>query len=354
MRTTQRTAQSIAYENWTETFHRLPLIDIPERTGRSMTFWSDWLQRAADDQFWADVTTSTRWAEIGVPAYNFGGWFDLYSAQVFRQFNGLRQHGRTPEARQSKLLIGPWPHHLGTDLSTSPRTGDIDFGSNAAISIDSVERPWFDYWLKGEDNGIVDEAPLRLFIMGINEWRDEYEWPLARTDWQAWHLHSGGRAQSVRGDGRLALAPPADEPGDTFEYDPHFPVQTLGGANCCSPELVPWGPYDQRPVEARVDVLCYTSDELEEDLEVVGPIKLVLHAMTGRAGHGLDGQTGGCGALRLRDDPVRRNHPSTLSQRAGRPKPADTERGVRVRNRPGRDRQRVPAWPPHPAGRIVV
>ncbi len=280
MRTTQRTAQSIAYENWTETFHRLPLIDIPERTGRSMTFWSDWLQRAADDQFWADVTTSTRWAEIGVPAYNFGGWFDLYSAQVFRQFNGLRQHGRTPEARQSKLLIGPWPHHLGTDLSTSPRTGDIDFGSNAAISIDSVERPWFDYWLKGEDNGIVDEAPLRLFIMGINEWRDEYEWPLARTDWQAWHLHSGGRAQSVRGDGRLALAPPADEPGDTFEYDPHFPVQTLGGANCCSPELVPWGPYDQRPVEARVDVLCYTSDELEEDLEVVGPIKLVLHAMT--------------------------------------------------------------------------
>ena len=280
MRTTTRTSQSIAYENFTETFNTLPLIDLAKRAGRPLPFWSDWLQRPSDDPFWAEISTTTRWDQISVPAFNMGGWYDLYSAQAFRHFNGLRQQGRTPEARQSKLLVGPWPHHLGTDLSTSPRTGDIDFGAHSAISMDSVERRWFDYWLKGIANGIVDEPPLRLFIMGINEWRDEHEWPLARTDWQGWCLHSGGGAQSARGDGTLSLVPPADEPADTFEYDPRYPVQTVGGANCCSPEVVPWGPYDQRPVESRSDVLCYTSDPLETDVEVTGPVKLVLHAAT--------------------------------------------------------------------------
>ena len=116
--------------------------------------------------------------------------------------------------------------------------------------------------------------------MGANRWQDEHEWPLARTDWQPWHLHSGGAANSVRGDGTLSLDSPGDEPADTFEYDPNFPVQSLGGANCCTPHIEPWGPYDQRPVEARHDVLCYTSAPLEQDLQVIGPIKLVLHAAT--------------------------------------------------------------------------
>jgi hypothetical protein len=116
--------------------------------------------------------------------------------------------------------------------------------------------------------------------MGINQWRDEHEWPLARTDWQKWHLHSGGSANTLRGDGALSTEPPGDEAVDTYEYDPLFPVQTRGGNNCCSPHIVPWGPYDQRPVEMRADVLCYTSVPLESDLEVTGPIKVVLFAET--------------------------------------------------------------------------
>ena len=148
------------------------------------------------------------------------------------------------------------------------------------VDLDAEELRWFDYWLKGIDNGIVDEPPLRLFIMGTNVWRDEHEWPLDRTDWQKWHLHSSGGANTVRGDGGLSRDTPADETPDRFVYDPAFPVQTVGGNNCCSPELVPWGPYDQRAVEMRSDVLVYTSGPLEEDLEVTGPIKLVLHAAT--------------------------------------------------------------------------
>ena len=116
--------------------------------------------------------------------------------------------------------------------------------------------------------------------MGANAWRDEREWPLARTDWQPWYLHSGGHANTLAGDGRLSPEPPADEAADRFVYDPDAPVPTNGGCNCCTPELVPWGPYDQRDLEMRPDVLCYTSAPLERDLEVTGPIRIVLWAAT--------------------------------------------------------------------------
>ena len=116
--------------------------------------------------------------------------------------------------------------------------------------------------------------------MGENAWRTEREWPLARAEEQRWYLHSGGSANSLLGDGGLSPEAPGEEPDDTFAYDPHFPVPTTGGNNCCSPHIVPWGPYDQRPVEMRGDVLCYTSEPLTEDLEVTGPIFVTLCATT--------------------------------------------------------------------------
>src|SRR5438105_4463627 len=144
-----------------------------------------------------------------------------------------------------------------------------------------MELRWFDHWLKGIDNGITREAPLRLFVMGINQWRDEHEWPLARTEWQDWFLHSGGRANTLLGDGALdTQAPGANEAPDQFIYDPDYPVPSKGGCNCCSPHIVPWGAYDQREVEMRSDVLCYTSAPLAADLEVTGPVMLTLYAAT--------------------------------------------------------------------------
>jgi putative CocE/NonD family hydrolase len=148
------------------------------------------------------------------------------------------------------------------------------------IDLEAEEQRWFDRWLRGVDNGVEHDAPLRIFIMGANTWRDEHEWPLARTDWQPWYLHSGGQANTLTGDGTLSTDAPGDEPPDTFTYDPAYPVPTTGGANCCSPELVPWGPYDQRDVEMRPDVLCFTSEPLAGDLEVTGPIRVVLWAAT--------------------------------------------------------------------------
>ncbi len=276
MRTNGRTAQSIEYHNWTEAFRALPLIEMDERAGRSLPFWKDWVQHAAYDEYWAAINDEERWGEIAAPALNMGGWYDLYAQHTFINFNGLRQHGRTPEAQQSKLIVGPWPHRL----SDSPRTGDIDFGADSMFDLEALELRWFDHWLKGIDNGVTDEPPIKLFIMGANQWRDEHEWPLARTVWQKWHLHSRGNANSLLGDGALSPDPAPDEPPDHFVYDPEHPVQTVGGNNCCSPHIVPWGPYDQRPVEMRGDVLCYTSAPLDADLEVTGPIKAVLYAAT--------------------------------------------------------------------------
>ena len=276
MRTNARTGQNIDHHNWSEIFRTLPVNKIDRAAGRNVRFWKDWLDHGSYDEYWSAINTEERFGEIDVPAFNFGGWYDLYSQSTFINFNGLRKQGRTPEARQSKLIVGPWPH----GLSTSTKTGDVDFGAASMVDLESAERRWFDYWLKGIDNGVVDEPPLRLFIMGINEWRDEHEWPLARTHWQTWYLHSGGGANSCMGDGELSPQEPHEEEPDRFVYDPRYPVQTLGGNNCCSPDLVPWGPYDQRPAEARSDVLCFTSTPLEEDMEVTGPITVVLYAAT--------------------------------------------------------------------------
>lgn len=276
MRTSGHTAQSIEFLNWTEAFRTLPVKEMDRLAGRDLPFWRDWVEHARYDAYWDAINDEKRWGEIAAPALNMGGWYDLYAQHTFINFNGLRQHGRTPEARQSKLIVGPWPHAL----STSPRTGDIDFGAHSMVDLESIELRWFDYWLKGIANGIVDEPPLRLFIMGVNEWRDEQEWPLARTEWQKWYLHSRGNANTLRGNGALSTAAPLEEPSDHFVYDPLYPVQTVGGNNCCSPHIVPWGPYDQRAVEMRGDVLCYTSEPLAEDLEITGPIQVVLYAAT--------------------------------------------------------------------------
>ncbi|MBT3346220.1 MAG: CocE/NonD family hydrolase [Gemmatimonadetes bacterium] len=276
MRTHGRTGQDIEFHNWTQAFYHLPVRDIDKQAGRDLPFWRNWIDHPSYDEYWAPMDDEQRWGEIQVPALNMGGWYDLYANQTFSNFNGLRLHGGSEAARQSQLIVGPWPHAL----SASTRTGDIDFGQQSLYDLETLELRWFDHWMREIDNGIDREKPLRLFVMGTNQWRQEDEWPLARTDWQIWYLHSEGAANSVIGDGKLSPVSPAKESEDQFVFDPAYPVQTLGGNNCCSPHVVPWGPQDQRPAEMRGDVLCYTGEALTEDLEVIGPIEVVLFAAT--------------------------------------------------------------------------
>ena len=221
--------------------------------------------------------------QVTVPTFNVGGWYDIFLQDTIDNFLAMREHGATPDARQSKLLIGPWSHGAFAN-----RVGEVNFGfgSSAAfidLQIDfvSLQVRWFDHWLKGMDTGMLKEAPIKLFVMGANVWRDEQEWPLARAVNTRYYLHSNRHANSLRGDGYLTTsAPEADEAAhDHFEYDPANPVMTRGGALLMSPEY-PSGPYDQRPTESREDVLVYTSAELNEDLEVTGPIKVHLWAIS--------------------------------------------------------------------------
>ncbi len=272
----EHTNQIIEFHHWSELFYTLPLTALDQATGRALSFWQDMLLHPDYDEYWSPMNIEERWGEIGVPALNMGGWYDIFVEGTLACFNGLRAHGRTPAARQSQLIIGPWAH----SLSTSPKVGDIDFGFHSMYDLDLLELRWWEQWLRGNETGILNEGPLRLFIMGSNKWREEKEWPLARTDWQPWYLHSNGGANTLRGDGGLTPTAPGSEPTDHFVYDPNYPVQTNGGNTCCAPHITPWGPYDQRGVEMRSDVLCYTSEPLTADLEITGPITLVLYAAT--------------------------------------------------------------------------
>ena len=169
-----------------------------------------------------------------------------------------------PEIRvRQKLLMGPWVHG-----SESRLTGDLDFGEDAEIDTRELELRWFDSQLKGIENGILEEPPVRIFVMGENAWRYENEWPLARTVYREYYFHSNGRANSSRGDGTIDTAPPKDENPDTFVYDPEDPVLTPGRDE----------PIDQRVVEARKDVLVYTTGKLAQSIEVTGPVEVVLYA----------------------------------------------------------------------------
>ena len=221
--------------------------------------------------------------KVVVPTLNVGGWYDIFLQDTIDSFQYMRNHGSTPEARQSKLLIGPWAH----GALTNP-IGEMNFGfaSSAAfmdlrIDFMSFQLRWFDHWLKEMNTGMLDEAPIKLFVMGTNVWRDEQEWPLARAVDTRYYLHSNGQANTFHGNGYLTLdTPDGEEPAsDTYDYDPANPVLTRGGATLMSPEY-PAGVFDQRPTESRKDVLVYTSGELKEDLEVTGPIKVYLWAIS--------------------------------------------------------------------------
>ena len=126
----------------------------------------------------------------------------------------------------------------------------------------------------GSANGVMDEAPVRLFVMGENRWRDENEWPLARTRYSKIYLRGGGRANNVGGDGALSMTAPGEEPADRYVYDPDNPVPTRGGNTLG----IRSGVYDQAEIEKRDDLLVYTGEVLESDLEVTGPLTMRLFA----------------------------------------------------------------------------
>lgn len=262
-------------------FRHLPLITMDEAAGRSIPHWRDWIAHPSYDDYWRGMSPiGEHYADVEMPAYHMGGWFDVFLQGGLNNFMGMTRHGRTERARRSqKMIVGPWIHNLGMK-GTSTRTGDVDFGEACLIDLDLEQTRWYDYWLKGIDNGIMEEPRVKLFVMGANRWREVDEWPLPDTQYTPYYLHSGGRANSLFGDGSLSTVPPEEESADEYVYDPEHPVVTIGGSTCCSEATVAasLGPKDQRPNEYRADVLVYTTAPLDQDVEVTGPVKAVLYA----------------------------------------------------------------------------
>ena len=260
------------------TFRFLPLKEFCPLKGGLADYFFDWVAHPSYDEYWKEICIEENHSNINVPAFNIGGWYDIFLGGTLRNYLGMKEKGATEDARKGqKLLVGPWQH---TNRGTS-QVGSHYFGLTAdskAIDIDGMHFRWFDYWLKGIDNGIMDESPVRIFVMGDDVWRDEQEWPLARAQFVNYYLQSEGKANTLDGDGTLSTQAPAEDSPDVYLYNPADPVPTMGGPLCCNPSFVPSGAFDQQGVEARQDVLVYSTPPLEKDLEVTGPISVTLWA----------------------------------------------------------------------------
>jgi len=245
----------------------LPLRNFP-LLKEFCPYYNEWLSHPDDGSYWDFANVEKKHRQVEVPAYNLTGWFDDGYGQpgAILNFLGMKKNGKTKEAREGqKLIIGPWTH-----CNPTTKAGDIDFGPEAAMDLNELVMRWFDFWLKGIDNGILSDPPIKIFVMGSNRWRYEQEWPLARTEYTPYYLHSLGGANSLNGNGTLDRRAPASENPDFYIYDPSNPVTDF--------HFEESGPRDQRPIEIRNDVLVYTSEPLAADLEVTGPITAEIWA----------------------------------------------------------------------------
>jgi len=259
LHTQGRLATAKIYDASDPFYRQLPLIDVVDKYP-NVEHVKDWIRHARYDDYWKSYGIKEKYARIQAPAYFITGWYDNLVHEGFRNFKGFREQGGSRAAREgTKILVGPWIHG----------------GSLGFSELNEIQLRWYDHWLKHKDNGIDTDPPIRIFVMGADVWRNENEWPLARTKFTKFHLGSQNGANTAAGDGSLDRKPrPQNEKPDKFVYDPEDPVPTVGGQIST---LVP-GPLNRRKVQDRQDVLVYTTQPLTEDTEVTGPVELKLFA----------------------------------------------------------------------------
>ncbi|TCP30565.1 hypothetical protein EV207_10594 [Scopulibacillus darangshiensis] len=286
-----KTSCNKAMEKWSEylngigeLYQHFPVNEWPPLRELGVAdFFYEFLERPLEEEgFWQASSIKHKYDRINVPAYHVGGWYDSLLGPTIRNYIDMKgkADGDLAKANQ-KLIIGPWAHgDFGSVI------GERSFGVHASEDwidgkedLTSLHLRWFDHWLKGMDAGNFEDAPVKIFVMGINKWRDEAEWPLCRTRYTPFYFHGGGRANTKHGDGRLSMEEPGDERADHFVYDPNKPVPTNGGGTLYA-GVNTTGPRDQSHVEKREDVLVFTSEILKQPVEVTGPIKVVLWAKT--------------------------------------------------------------------------
>jgi putative CocE/NonD family hydrolase len=269
-----------ADQHLNEVCRTLPFVDVDTnkiaQELRLGSIYSEWITNIENDSFWKKLHNPLPLKEVAVPGFHIGGWYHhVITSAVIKDYLVITEKGASEVARKSqKLLLGPWVHVGGPGV-----VGEIDFGasaSGAAIDMAGIHIRWFDYWLKGIKNGIMEEPPVRIFVMGDNIWRNENEWPLARTKYTPYYFHSQGKANTRSGDGILSIEIPGEEKADNYLYDPQNPVPTQAGMGRAIEHV--FEAHDQGVVEDRTDVLVYTTPVLKSDIEVTGPVVIKLFA----------------------------------------------------------------------------
>lgn len=253
--------------------YELPLAGHP-MIKKYATFYTEWLNHSTPDPYWDIMSPNVGYDKITAPALNISGWYDIFIWSTIQNYRGMKENGGSARARNNqKLIIGPWTH-----MNFTGRFSERDFGSESgsdAIDLNGIKLHWYDRWLKDIKNGIDNEDPVMIFVMGVDKWRTEKDWPLPDTRYVNYYLHSNGNANTLNGDGLLLTESPKEEPFDEFTYDPMDPVPTVGG-QVLLPGENSMGPRDQQEVEKREDVLVYSTPVLNKAVEVTGNLELKL------------------------------------------------------------------------------
>lgn len=263
------TNQLMEAVDWEHVYEHLPLITMDVQAGRYNANWRANIEHPQLDEYWKPLCYQNKLDQVDVPVLHISGWYD--DEQIGTPLNYIGMTTRGARASQ-RLLMGPWGHVV----NTVSKLGEVDFGPQALIDMRAEELRWFNRCLKGYKNISVvpEEVPVRIFVMGANEWRDEHEWPLARAQWTPFYLHSRGSANSRFGDGTLSINKSENEPADTYQYNPAHPVPFI--TDQTSTQI--GGPDDYSAIERRDDVLVYMTEPLIEEVEVTGPIRVELYA----------------------------------------------------------------------------
>ncbi|MBZ5622668.1 MAG: CocE/NonD family hydrolase [Acidobacteriia bacterium] len=272
--------------DWSKALQHLPEMDIIKAVGGPRGIFADrmevstggaMIKRAPNDPAWYRGGLWHDDQPINVPGFWFMSWYDVSVGPNLAAYNYVRKTSRPEIANQQYAIIAPTLHCGYTRATENTVVGERSMG-DARLDYSALTYGWFDYFLKGENNHVLETMPkVRYFTMGMNKWQTSETWPPKGAESMTFFLSSGGKANSLNGDGALAAAAPGADNPDSFTYDPMNPVPSYGGNVCCTGNAVTGGAFDQRKMEARADILVYTSEPLKEGIEVSGPIEPTLY-----------------------------------------------------------------------------
>ena len=263
--------------DFAEFFRTLPVIDMADRAGSPSWDWRNFLERSPDDPWWDAQGYLSPDDSVAIAALHVTSWFDL-AGEALQQAGLFARHGTTPRARTGQYMIVSPTVHCASETATSATSVGALVVGDARLHYWDIYLKWFDFWLKDAPNGVLSMPHVQYYVIGRDEWRGSEVWPLSTMRPTSYYLHSGGRANSSAGDGRLTTRAPGREVPDTFTYDPDRPIPARGGSICCTgnPKDQP-GSYDNADLEQRPDMLVYSTDITGEGLELTGPMSAEVY-----------------------------------------------------------------------------